>query len=499
MIDLNKALAAKKASEKIDVVPSDRLFDELGRNTYNYGELLAELIDNSIAAREPGHILNISIDIFIDKTGKAREMIFQDNAQGIPQNRLGAAISPAAIQSENSLNEHGMGMKQAIAALGKLKYLATKTKAETKGRLITEFKYGEISVFATDFQGENGTEIAVTDLKPIVTTHSTSYTRSIVPYLGARYRRFLKPAIRQLELKINFKKFESPEDTTLTWTIEDIEPIYFHPSTRRNEPVIAKYRITGATWAAELTFGYSAAKKDEFEELGLEEPNKFHPYRNSLKTQGLDVIFHDRVILFHQLSELGIVSSPHNDYNTIRGEIDLKHGFSTAVTKNSIIHDENFVQCIDAVTKILQGKGPGPGNKTKDYIVQKTYPEELPEVLLRDRLTDWLQNNPIQSRNNVHTEYKVEGIDGSIDIFADEEVWELKTNQASALDVYQLFMYMDVGGAQKGYLVAKEFTTGARVAMEFISKNHGKQIILAKLSDFPINHPPDEVERQNYY
>ena len=85
MIDLNKALAAKKASEKIDVVPSDRLFDELGRNTYNYGELLAELIDNSIAAREPGHILNISIDIFIDKTGKAREMIFQDNAQGIPQ------------------------------------------------------------------------------------------------------------------------------------------------------------------------------------------------------------------------------------------------------------------------------------------------------------------------------------------------------------------------------------------------------------------------------
>jgi len=39
---------------KIEVKASDRIFEELGRNTYSYVDLLSELIDNSIG-RWPGH------------------------------------------------------------------------------------------------------------------------------------------------------------------------------------------------------------------------------------------------------------------------------------------------------------------------------------------------------------------------------------------------------------------------------------------------------------
>jgi hypothetical protein len=496
MFDLTKLQESKLT---IDVQPSNNIFEELGRNTYDYKDLLSELIDNSIASRHADQLLNVNIDLYVDANNYPLQFNIRDDAKGIPQEILALAITPAGLQSKDSLNEHGMGMKQAVAGLGKLRFLATKTKEEAKARLIREFRFGNLPLYEVDFDTPSGTWISIEGLNPIVSTNSTNYTRSIVPYLGARYRRFLKPDHKLLNLIIRIRHADQPDKIDYEWPVEEEKPIYFHPSTRANEPVIYKYPLEGEGWAAELTFGYSPNLKQEYEELGLDEPNKFHPYRVSLSTQGLDVLSQNRIILFHQLSELGIIASRHNDYNTIRGEIDLKHGFSTAITKNSIIVDRNFEECIDKIRHILNGQEPGPGGKPKEYLKVKTYPEELPEKLLRDRLMDYLVNNPLTKRKVVNKEYVIEGIEGYIDIFADGEAWELKVNQSNAYDVYQLFMYMDVGKINKGYLVAKDYTTGAKVAVEHINKTHGKEIVLASRDKFPINHPPTDAERTEYY
>lgn len=55
MIDIS---TATKIQTTIEVIPSDALFDELGKNSYDYKDLLSELIDNSIAAREKTELLN---------------------------------------------------------------------------------------------------------------------------------------------------------------------------------------------------------------------------------------------------------------------------------------------------------------------------------------------------------------------------------------------------------------------------------------------------------
>lgn len=275
--------------------------------------------------------------------------------------------------------------------------------------------------------------------------------------------------------------------------------MYFHPSTRTNRPVINRFAVAGDGWEAELTFGYAPDERErEYEELGLSVPTKFHPYHVSLQNQGLDVILHERVILFHQLSELGWVAR-HNSLNRVRGEIDLKRGFSTAITKNSMANDEHYVECTKRIGDILKGETAGPEGVKKNYLGMKSYPEEIPEELLRDRLAKWLASNPMQPRHNVKTEYVVQGIEGYIDILADNGAWELKTDQARALDVYQLFMYMDVGNIEKGFLVAKEFTTGARTAAEHVQKSHNKDLVLAKIEQFPISSPPTEVERREYF
>lgn len=495
MIDVNLL----QTSATITVQPSDRIFTELGNNTYDYKDLLSELIDNAIAARTHGRLLHVIIDIFVDDNNNPVEFMISDDAGGIPSDKLALAITPAGIQTQNSLNEHGLGMKQGISALGKLNYLATKTRDDVQARVVREFRFGDIQTFSVPFDRDCGTVISVVDIKPIVTTHTSTITRTIIPYLGARYRRFLKADNPQVEIKINITETQNRSTPLYAWRVEQIKPTYYHPHSVDNRPVIHEYSLSGHGWSAKLTFGYAPKTEKEYEELEIEPPTKFHPYKVSLNRQGLDIILHDRVVLFHQLSELEIVAMRHSDYNDIRGEIILLNGFSTAITKNSIIHDRHFKECIEKISHILNGQAPGPGNRTENYLRRRTYPEEIPEKLLRDRLKEWLANNPLNRRAEVRIEYVVEGIEGYIDILADREAWELKVDQATAQDIYQLFMYMDVGGFDKGFLIAKDFSPGAKVAASHITQHHNKEIVIATRDQFPINQPPSTTEREEYY
>lgn len=494
-----KVESFKESTIKTNVSPSNNLFKELGNNTYDYKDLLSELIDNSVAQRFDGEQLEVNIDILLDEDKQPIEFIIQDTAKGIAREDLGICIAPAGKLTKGGLNEHGLGMKQAVSAIGELNYLATKTKSEKKGTAIKEFAFGDITTYdIEDFPLSHGTIISIKQLNKIINTSPTAITNTIVKHLGARYRKYLVSDNKILNLSINIKRYDTKK-IMHSWNVEEVKPIYFHPSTRTNSPVIQNYKIFGNSWEAELTFGYAPANKEEYRELQIKPVNKFHPYNVALSKQGLDILLHNRVILFSQLSELGIVSTKHNDYNVFRGEINLIKGFKTAITKNSIILDSNFLECIQKVTNILKGKEVGPNEKTKDYLKLKTFPEELPEKLLRDRLSTYLKENPLNKKEAVNTEYVIEGIEGYVDILADDETWELKVQQANALDVYQLFMYMDVGEFEKGFLVAKDFTTGAKIAVERISNKHNKKIILSKLDQFPINHQPDENERTKYY
>jgi len=482
---------------KINVLPSNNIFEELGHNTYDYKDLLSELIDNSLAARE-GNSVRVWVDLYVDRDQVPHRFVISDDAAGISPDKLGSAITPAGLKTSGSLNEHGLGMKQAVAALGKLESLVTKTADRELALEITEFRFGEIDAGEIEFDRLKGTTISVGGLKPIVVINPTNYPRTIVPYLGARYRRFLRPDNLILDLTISIRNLET-RGVLYSWSVKEVKPTYFHPSTRENRPVFSKYPIEGTGWKAELTFGYAPKDTSEYDELGIDLPNKFHPYRVALATQGIDVIFHERVILFHQLSELGIVNQKHSDYNAVRGEIVLLYGFATAITKNSIILDEHFRDCIMQVTQVLNGEKDGPKGRTENYVQHKSYPEEIPEALLRDRLIEWLKNNPLQKKATVSMEYVVEGIEGFIDILADGDAWELKRDQACALDVYQLFMYMDIGNFGKGFLVAKSYTPGAHVAVKAVKEKHQKEIVLSPREQFPINHQPTTQEREEYY
>lgn len=474
----------------INIEPSDNLFRELGNNTYDFVDLISEFIDNSIAARVEDKILNVEIVIGLSKHDERNSYFkIKDNAKGISQNYIGKALSPGATSGGTTLNEHGLGMKQAIAALGTLDYLKTKTKDNDKAIQINELKFGSIKAELIDSEFEHGTEIKVININSIVPTNPQKYTQNILGLLGARYRRFLREDNPKMKLTIEMKNIDDEKSRSNVWDIKGIEPVYFHSNMRRNEPMINKKELKGKKWKARITFGYAPTDK-QYEELGLEQPKNYMPYKVSINKQGLDIINNDRVIKFHQLSEIGLVETRHNKFNYIRGEIDLISGFTTAITKNNVIIDNNFNELITQIKELL---------KKKSYLDKKNYPDEIPENLLRDRLKNFFETSKMFKKNNVQIEYPIEGLGGFIDILADEEPWELKINEATGLDVYQLFAYMDMGNFNKGYLVAKSFKTGAESAANFINENHNKTIELIKRDEFPINNPPTDEELKEYF
>jgi hypothetical protein len=50
-----------------------------------------------------------------------------------------------------------------------------------------------------------------------------------------------------------------------------------------------------------------------------------------------------------------------------------------------------------------------------------------------------------------------------------------------------------------GFLVAKDFTNGAKIAAQHIASHHAKNITLALRDKFPINDPPSKTEMDDYY
>ena len=75
--------------KKITVKPSSNLFNELGNNTYEYVDLLSELIDNAIAARYEDKLLEIKIVLgFSSNKPKEQYFLIRDNAMGIKFDEL---------------------------------------------------------------------------------------------------------------------------------------------------------------------------------------------------------------------------------------------------------------------------------------------------------------------------------------------------------------------------------------------------------------------------
>ena len=458
----------------------------LARQQLDFHAAVGELLDNSFSARRTkfGNVTEPAfVEISLEHTSN-HSVILQvaDDGIGISLNDITTKVFNLGGQGTKigSLNEHGFGLKNALALLtggnvtqfslitrSDVDNLATDTFLRVNGPLLTD-----MSVI-TDADREEWVE-DLTYLKDAATGTkirvevSWQYFSSLYKkggpgfsilverlgeHIGVMHRKFL--AANNV-VKIAYR------DTMGDWVHQDIQPIsvpYLGDAKIFHGTVL----VNGQTQPFVYSRGvldYSVKDNEAKQEKGWPYPLKIY-YQGSNARCGIDIVVRDRVIKTGVFEEIWVEIPKTVDFNRFTGELEVGETFRTTNNKTGLDpHAENWQQLI---TKL---------NDT-DFTPEKSTHSHS-EKLLREQLALTLRGT--FSGATVTEERGVWGGSNSIDIFVDDgasniRVYELKITNGRIVDLYQLIAGWDglvKEGIQPmiGILVVKGYTQNLETALE---------------------------------
>src|SRR5215475_10829894 len=104
---------------EIDIVATEGIFRGLAKQNMLFHQCICELVDNAIAATGPDR--KFRIDIVFLRSGNSDEtweVLVADNGKGMSLDHLKKALQLGeSATTNNRLNEHGFGLKNALATL----------------------------------------------------------------------------------------------------------------------------------------------------------------------------------------------------------------------------------------------------------------------------------------------------------------------------------------------------------------------------------------------
>lgn len=439
-------------SEIVNLVAGEGLFRGLAKQNLLFHQCIGELVDNAIAATDDGKKFDISV-IFsnVDETGYV-DLYICDKGRGMSLDILKKAMQLGQSATEHSrLNEHGFGLKNALATLSDgngFWELWTKSKDDNgmplkvcgpfKPQMTLEneqfpnydFLPSEISTlirvkvkknFINTSQGRGGRATELNTLRGILIEH-----------LGVMYRGYL-----------------------------DLDPIDYEESGRivvsigRDSKKVVPVKVPIANAKTEyfdlelggkkyqLQYFYGTLDEVRRDTLIKGKKAKYY-YQGNIPTQGIDIRLGKRVIATRLLDTIWKVEGNstkslvrHNNYNDFVGELiipELPRGILTTVNNKTDFNlaDENWEIIFDKLNQfrpLKQSRIEG-------------------EKQLRDKWANILRAGITDSRESILTEKKVWNSGTSIDVYrvtAGDKIiiYELKVGAGQPLHLYQLKMYWD--------------------------------------------------------
>jgi hypothetical protein len=455
------------------------LFDGLASQNMLFHECLAELIDNSIAANNESSSL-FDIAISIDYTGftEIYEIWISDSSGGMGKDLLAKALQPGeSATTSDRLNEHGFGLKNALATLTKGLSLPD---GEAPWTLWTRIS-GEPQVYSVE--GPFAEQMEISDERdfPSHTSISDHATTVICAKVSLEYMRTVRGrgplpslidtfAIRVTEhLGVLYRGYLEFQQTTnqplgrirLLWNGEDINVPAIQLPLADSHIERFKVDVAGKSIACEYVWGALDTEKRKTWILGR--PTSFY-YLGNQPTQGIDIRLRGRTIAtrqFEQIWKTGNGQDPlarHNSYDHFLGELripPLPRGvLTTTNNKTNVNMDDpdwlNIFAHLNAHYRPRQNQ------------------QKMSEADLRDKFARHIR---AFSNDHASLEKVVWPMGARIDIFrkssgAEEiiTVYELKMGRAQPQALYQLKMYWDglcLAGEypHEGILLCDEFTS----------------------------------------
>ena len=456
---------------KVKLVANEGIFRGLAKQNMLFHQCVGELVDNAIAAKRDDQKFKVDIVFIKSDDEDSVDVYVADNSKGMNLDILQKALQLGeSATTTDRLNEHGFGMKNALATLSGengywkiwTKPIGEKTVYTVEGPFKPEMCIREEEAFPTEdfLPSDISTLIKVSvKLSFIQTvqgrgapTKDLAALRTwLIEHLGVFYRGYLE---------------QDPETFENTGTLVvsigndslQIPPIPV-PLGRTEKPKYFDVEIGGKVY--KLTYKFGTLDEVKRDSLVRGEKTKYY-YQGNIPTQGIDIRLGKRVIATRQFETIWKTEdrasqlSRHNRFNDFLGELlipELPRGvLSTTNNKTDFnLDDPNWINIFNKLNEIrpiadIREKSEKALRKKWMRMLKATNPDET----ITDERSVW----PTGTKIDVYRKKS----DGKIIIY------ELKVGTGSPIHLYQLKMYWDglvLQGEQpkEGILLVEGFST----------------------------------------
>ena len=457
---------------KVILLANEGIFRGLAKQNMLFHQCLAELIDNAIAAQNPETKFRIDVILSpVDGQDDLVDLYVADNGMGMNVSHLGNALQLGESATVSSrLNEHGFGLKNALATLsggnGTWK-LWTRTEfvgptISSEGPFKAEMTIEDDDVFPTEdfLPTDAATVIKVRTRLSFVrtvqgrgapTNNLAALRQWLIEHLGVLYRGYL-------EQDSNTFDHSGVIVVAIGKDRQQVPPVQVPLGNK--ETKYFEVEIAGKVENLRLEVGsLDEVRRDV---LVRGDSARFY-YQGNIPTQGIDIRLGKRTIATRQIETIWKTEngrsqlSRHNNYNDFLGELfipELPRGIlSTTNNKADFnLDDAEWSKIFEILNTDY---------RPVEIVREKT------EAGLREKWTNMLKaTNTTDAVTNDHgvwpTSTKIDvyrkAPDGRVTIY------ELKVGSAAPLHLYQLKMYWDglvLGGEepQEAILLAEDFST----------------------------------------
>lgn len=444
-----KSIKKNMATHNVPLLANEGVFRGLAKQNMLFHQCICELIDNSIAAQRNGS--KFRVDVIFEKTANGKIWLYVvDNSKGMPFKVLKDAIQIGhSPDTDNRLNEHGFGLKNALATL-------------------TQGGHGDWKVFSKDRESSKISSVGSPYISPLIVDDDDSFPKLpykiddigtiikteikvkyiqgvqergkptfdlsklrnwLMEHLGVTYRAYLLPD------KAKGYSIEGDIYVSISTDIAKVEPIEIPLGVTHSKTI--SMEIGGKMY--QIAYNYGSIDSERANSLMINKDSKLKSYYlQSLATQGIDIRIGKRVIATKVLEHIWGVK-PHNDHNEFAGELIIpdtipRGKLKTVTTKTDFKNDDSDWQNI---FNYISEKFP-LGRTTR-----KTTEEEFKKELVS-------QLKRFASEEDIITREKAVFPPGvKIDVYWQKattkeiKIYEVKTDSATALNLYQLKMYWE--------------------------------------------------------
>lgn len=447
------------------------LWAGLGTQYTSIAQVINELVDNSISNFKGNpQLKSNSIIICLEELYNNKVKVsVEDSGTGIDDFENAFGIGAKAGQS-SPLNEHGFGMKQALAAGNPSNddwRLCTKvdSKSPTFEEVCAPYYFDrEMAIDDTkaSWPGQlsgTGTYVEFTCSADFIKTISRGLKGNFTDFntfadllfedLGFTYARIL--SVHSISIKFCVTSLSG---TSITHTLGAVEPqikslyapglgdekVNYDPKTNSYVP-----SSTGA-----LTIHYEFLEVEEKDDRSdFDNTTTRRYYKANMSTSGIEIRFNGRAMRYNVFSDVWNTEK-HNSYNSLLVIVDLltdKAGVlpGTTTSKNGLNEGD---EKLEALYKWIRTKMPNPiksmSKSTNERELFEKLKQQIEKAFAHSRTKPSLSVEQRVWHNICSDEKKLPRIDlYECTVAGDVNVYEGKYNKTDSQDVYQLKMYWD--------------------------------------------------------